>query len=456
MKKYLAMLLAVLMLASLGLTAFAQDYEWYDLDYPSAGITLMVPDSMLFYNQGVVDVLAADEVGYKSGVYVLYLAYIGVSEDDYYNGDYEDDSYAPLLTIVGLKENYDSNAFAQANNTLHMDLNQASNLGMVDGVTFYATIGTDVLPAGIQSPYAEEYENLLQYVPDVINNSSFYGPVAPFSEQAGTSAAFQTIDLDGNTVNSADLFAQNEITLVNLWATWCPHCIEELPDLAQIHQQLQGIGCGIVGLLSDESDPETLADAREILEDAGVTYPCIVMPAGGSDLFPTSGLPCSYFVNRNGEIVGAPIEGKQVTKYYEAVQDLLNGGVESDIVTDAPGAAPIVPVYDAPSIPGFGTTMGAANLGGVKAGVPVASGTEYRVICVDEAGNPVAGAAVQFCSDITCMMAKTDENGVAVFDVDPGHYTVHLLKPPAGYAKDSTEYETPATFGDVTIVVKAG
>ena len=449
MKKIICVVLSVLMLASLGFSAFAQDYEWYDLDYPAAGITLMVPDSLLFYNQGVVDVLAADEMGYKSGVYVLYLAYIGVPEDDYYTGDYEDDSYAPLLEIVGLKDNYDSNALAQANNTLHMDLNQASNLGTADGVTFYATIGTDVLPAGIQSPYAEEYENLLQYIPDVINNSSFYAPVAPHSEQAGTSAAFQTIDLDGNTVNSADVFAQNEITLVNLWATWCPHCIEELPDLAQIHQQLQGIGCGVVGLLSDDSDPETLADAREILADAGVTYPCIVMPEGGSDLFPTNGLPCSYFVNRNGEIVGAPIEGNQVTKYYEAVQDLLNGGVEAEIVTDAPGAVPIIP---APAY-NFGSNTG--SIGKTKGDITPASGTEYRIICVDESGNPVAGAKVQFCSDITCMLGTTDENGVAVFDVDPGHYTVHLLKPPAGFAKDSTEYETPTTYGDVTIVVKA-
>ncbi len=452
MKKILCVVLSVLMLAFLGFSAFAQDWEdeWVDIDCSAAGVTLMLPSSLLFNSQGTVDVLLAEELGYKSGVYVTYLGYIGVTSDEYYNGDYEEDSYAPLLQLVGLKENYDSNAFSGTN--LHIDLNQAYDIGTIGDVTFYALIGTDVLPAGIQSPFAEEYEDLLQCMNDVIENSYFFEPIDPYAAQAGTSAAFQTIDLDGNAVNSADLFAQNEITLVNLWATWCPHCIEELPDLAQIHQQLQGIGCGIVGLLADDSDTETLAEAKSLIEEAGVTYPCIVMPDGGNELFPNSGLPCSYFVNRNGEIVGTPIQGKQVDKYYEAVQDLVNGGTTSEIVTDAPGAVPIIPAYEA-SIPGFGATMG--SLSKEKGAITPASGTEYRVICVDESGNPVVGATVQFCSDTSCMMGKTDENGIAAFDVDPGHYTVHLLKPPAGYAKDSTEYETPTTFGDVTIVVKA-
>ena len=50
----------------------------------------------------------------------------------------------------------------------------------------------------------------------------------------------------------------------------------------------------------------------------------------------------------------------------------------------------------------------------------------------------------------------TDENGEAEFDVNPGPgNTVHLLKPPASYAKDKTEYQAPANFGDVTIVLIA-
>lgn len=95
-----------------------------------------------------------------------------------------------------------------------------------------------------------------------------------------------------------------------------------------------------------------------------------------------------------------------------------------------------------------------ADLSG-KAAPASMAGTPYRVICVDEDGNPVQGATIQFCSDIQCMMGKTDADGVAEFDEVPGSYIVHLLKVPEGFAKDSTEYEAPAVPGDLTIVVKA-
>ena len=129
MKKFICVVLSVLMLASLGFSAFAQDWEdeWVDIDCSAAGVTLMLPSSLLFNSQGSVDIFAADELGYKSGVYVTYLAYIGVTPDEYYNGDYEEDSFAPLLQIVGLKENYDSNAFSGTTYLNRIRVNSASD-----------------------------------------------------------------------------------------------------------------------------------------------------------------------------------------------------------------------------------------------------------------------------------------------------------------------------------------
>lgn len=71
----------------------------------------------------------------------------------------------------------------------------------------------------------------------------------------------------------------------------------------------------------------------------------------------------------------------------------------------------------------------------------------------DEKGNPVQGAAVQFCSDSQCMMAKTDENGMAVFEVEPGSYSVHILKVPSDYEKHLTEYRLSDTYSDVVVVL---
>ena len=136
------------------------------------------------------------------------------------------------------------------------------------------------------------------------------------------------------------------------------------------------------------------------------------------------------------------IEGAQVDRYEMAINDLLNGGGQSESAS-------------APAERQFNAVAGTMKVAGKAASAPTA-GTPYRIICVDESGNPVVGATVQFCSDMQCMMGKTDENGVAEFDEVPGNYTVHLLKVPDGFAKDTAVYEAPAFPDDLTIVMKAG
>ena len=78
----------------------------------------------------------------------------------------------------------------------------------------------------------------------------------------------------------------------------------------------------------------------------------------------------------------------------------------------------------------------------------------YEALGKGEAGKPVAGVMIQFCSDTACLMGTTDETGSAVFDQPAGSYTIHVLKVPAGYAADDTEYAAPDQPGQVTIVLK--
>lgn len=76
-----------------------------------------------------------------------------------------------------------------------------------------------------------------------------------------------------------------------------------------------------------------------------------------------------------------------------------------------------------------------------------------RVIVTDQDGNPVAGVAVQFCSDNTCMMGKTDAEGMASFTAEDGAYTVHVQKVPDGYEACAEEFGVPQDLGDVKIVL---
>ena len=79
---------------------------------------------------------------------------------------------------------------------------------------------------------------------------------------------------------------------------------------------------------------------------------------------------------------------------------------------------------------------------------------KYEVLVRNEAGKPVSGVMVQFCSDTECMMGTTDENGIAAFEQDAGSYTVHVLKVPEGFENVSEEFAAPAQPGRLVIVLK--
>ena len=438
MKKLISVLLAVLMLASLTVCASADaftDGDVVELPIPEVGLTLQIPGE-LYCGEGeaggIVEVLIAEEVGYKSGVYLTQLIYSP-------NPDvFEAENYAPYLTFICLRDDCDQ-AVASDPEIAEMIPGDIYELTTAGRYSHYAAIGTDSYPDGFTQANINEYQSFLELADDIIYYASYGEPEDPYAEAVGNVVSFETTDLDGNSISSADLFARHEITMVNIWETGCGACKGELAELAEINSRLESMDCGIVGLLWDSDSQENIDEAQQLMREAGGNYITLCSPENFDDLFQISGFPTSYFIDRNGQIVGTPICGAMVDKYETAIQELLSGG-DTAKGGNTVGARP------------FSAQAGAMKVGGKAA---PAANSGYQVLCLDEDGNPVEGAMIQFCSDEMCQMGKTDEEGIAVFDSAPGHYTVHLLKPPVGYAKDSTEYEAPELGGEVTIVLKA-
>lgn len=135
---------------------------------------------------------------------------------------------------------------------------------------------------------------------------------------------FATMDLDGNIVTSAEIYAGNRITMINFWATWCPPCVGELAELAGVHTQLQEAGCGVVGILMDSYDPGAIETAKALMAQNGTNYPVLAL---GEDLYPLAQvinlIPTTVFVDSSGTIVGTPIIGALVDRYVPAVKALL-------------------------------------------------------------------------------------------------------------------------------------
>ena len=247
--------------------------------------------------------------------------------------------------------------------------------------------------------------------------------VDPDAHFIGQVISFESVDLDGNPINSADLFRDNRITMVNLWGTWCVNCVDEMAELAELHTRLQEKGCGIVGVECENKPIDEVADAaRQMLAENGVTYPNAIEPQGNPIFDQVHSFPTSFFVDSEGRILTYPISGAAVDQYEPTVDSLLAG--EAIEAASGTGAA--------------------------------ATGT-YRVIVRDQEGNPVQGAVIQFCDDTLCDFKETDADGVAAFDGrEQKEWLVHVLTAPEGYAPDETEYRTQDTFSDVTIVLEKG
>lgn len=135
---------------------------------------------------------------------------------------------------------------------------------------------------------------------------------------AGDSAdafpGFEGQDLDGNPVDSATLFSNNAVTVVNFWFTTCKPCVGELPDLEALHQELAKKGGTVIGInaFTLDNNAKEIEDAKSILEQQGVTYPNICFASNSDAGLFTAGLyafPTTYVVDRNGRIVGDPIVG---------------------------------------------------------------------------------------------------------------------------------------------------
>jgi len=149
---------------------------------------------------------------------------------------------------------------------------------------------------------------------------------------------FSTRDLSGRTVTNA-IFAESEITMINFWATWCPPCIEEMPDLAEMYDAL---GEGLIGVLVDADDRGAIDRAHQILRTAGANFPQL-LPSKDMDsvLNLIDAIPTSIFVDSNGNIVGSTVVGARSSREYMRL--MLTALEEADKSNAAAAPRPAAP-----------------------------------------------------------------------------------------------------------------
>ena len=132
---------------------------------------------------------------------------------------------------------------------------------------------------------------------------------------------FTAENLDGKTVYGDEIFKENEVTMVNIWATWCGPCVSELPELQKIYKEYKDKGVTIIGVCCD-SNPKK-ANIQSVLNKAGVKYMIIYETQELNEIFPAKYIPTTYFVDSKGNIVGEPIVGADPQSYRDRLDSML-------------------------------------------------------------------------------------------------------------------------------------
>jgi peroxiredoxin len=113
---------------------------------------------------------------------------------------------------------------------------------------------------------------------------------------------FTLVDLHGKTWKLSDL--RGKVVLVNFWATWCPPCRKEMPDLNALYNRFKDQGFVILAISDEEADK-----VQPFIAERNIAYPVMLDPRGKvNELFEVDGIPKSFVYNREGKLVAQSID----------------------------------------------------------------------------------------------------------------------------------------------------
>lgn len=119
----------------------------------------------------------------------------------------------------------------------------------------------------------------------------------PDAEQRTRIPNLAFVDLDGNAGNLNDY--RGKIVVVNFWASWCPPCRKEMPDLVRISKKYASNGVVVLGVAMDVGG---LDGVRRFLQEFDVTYPVVTPQGDPSELSSVRGLPTTWLIDKKGRI----------------------------------------------------------------------------------------------------------------------------------------------------------
>lgn len=132
---------------------------------------------------------------------------------------------------------------------------------------------------------------------------------------------FELKDYTGNSFKLSDY--KGKPVLINFWATWCPPCRAEMPEIEAAYRKYQKDGLVILGVNNRESD----STVKKYVEDGGFEWP-MPMDYDGRviGLYGVAAYPTSFFVDKQGFIVATQIGGMDKKGLEDRLSKILGNG----------------------------------------------------------------------------------------------------------------------------------
>ena len=109
---------------------------------------------------------------------------------------------------------------------------------------------------------------------------------------------FALKDLNGNTITLSSL--KGKVVFLNLWATWCPPCVREIPDFIETYTEYKDKGLEIIGISVDN---EGSAKVLEFVKQKKINYPVVMYTSQFiRDYMPGNAIPVTIIIDPEGKI----------------------------------------------------------------------------------------------------------------------------------------------------------
>ena len=313
-------------------TVQAQD----SYEYPFLGLTMKLPEELLKQIKEQTIAMITNE-GWNDNADAIKYAYISWSEMTEEQKEAEVDKlgtayddWCKSLAKIGVIGIYDEDSEKELDEltgcTEHKEIGSSS-----DGkYKYYLSTNKDA---------DESLKKEVEKIDVTLTEMTPFQQLSAFDQPQDTSNAgdsktvgkFETKGVDGKDYTEK-VFSDYDLTLVNIFTTWCSPCVNEIPELEKLYEEMKEKGVGVVGVVLDtvgddgKQDDATVKKAGVLQEKTKASYPFLIPDSTmmNGRLNGISAFPETFFADKEGNIVGETYSGSHsLDEWKEIVEKEL-------------------------------------------------------------------------------------------------------------------------------------